>query len=51
MRPIPRGSVSRPESLIVRLFLAGFAVVVLTLATNLTPAMLLAGSIVFYVPL
>lgn len=49
MRPIPRGRVSRAEALCVGLVLAGFAVMVLALATNLTAAMLLAGTIVFYV--
>src|SRR6202140_4913217 len=36
MRPIPRGKISRFEALILGLFLGGFAVVVLALATNLT---------------
>jgi protoheme IX farnesyltransferase len=49
MRPIPRGKISRFEALVVGLVLAGFAVVVLALATNLTAAALLAGSILFYV--
>jgi protoheme IX farnesyltransferase len=49
MRPIPRGKVSRFEALIVGLLLGGFAVVVLALATNLTAAALLAGTILFYV--
>src|SRR5258708_37490448 len=40
MRPIPRGKVSRFEALILGLFLGGFAVVVLVLATNLTAAAL-----------
>lgn len=48
MRPIPRGSISRLEALTLGLLLAGFAVVVLALATNLTAAALLAGTIVFY---
>jgi protoheme IX farnesyltransferase len=49
MRPIPRGKVSRFEALILGLFLGGFAVVVLALATNLTAAALLASTILFYV--
>jgi protoheme IX farnesyltransferase len=49
MRPIPRGSVSRFGALVFGLFLGGFAVVVLALATNLTAAALLAGTILFYV--
>jgi protoheme IX farnesyltransferase len=48
-RPIPRGKVSRFEALILGLFLGGFAVAVLALATNLTAAALLAGTILFYV--
>jgi protoheme IX farnesyltransferase len=49
MRAIPRGKVSRFEALVFGLVLAGFAVVVLALATNLTAAALLAGTILFYV--
>ncbi len=49
MRPIPRGKVSRFEALVFGLVLGGFAVVVLTLATNLTAAALLAGTILFYI--
>ena len=49
MRPIPRGKVSRFEALILGLFLGGFAVVVLALATNFTAAALLASTILFYV--
>jgi protoheme IX farnesyltransferase len=49
MRPIPRGKVSRFEALILGLALGGFAVLVLALATNLTAAALLAGTILFYV--
>jgi protoheme IX farnesyltransferase len=49
MRPIPRGKVSRFEALILGLFLGGFAVVVLALATNLIAAALLASTILFYV--
>jgi heme o synthase len=48
MRPIPRGKISRLNALIFGLFLGGFAVVVLALATNLTAAALLAGTILFY---
>ncbi len=49
MRPIPRGRISRFEALILGLLLGGFAVAVLALATNLTAAALLAGTILFYV--
>jgi protoheme IX farnesyltransferase len=49
MRAIPRGKVSRFEALVFGLVLAGFAVVALALATNLTAAALLAGTILFYV--
>jgi protoheme IX farnesyltransferase len=49
MRPIPRGKVSRFEALVLGLFLGGFAVVVLALATNLTAAALLACTILFYI--
>src|ERR1700693_4268640 len=48
MRPIPCGKVSRFEALILGLFLGGFAVAVLALATNLTAAALLACTIIFY---
>jgi protoheme IX farnesyltransferase len=48
MRPIPRGKVSRFEALVLGLVLGGFAVAVLALATNLTAAALLAGTILFY---
>ncbi len=49
MRPIPRGKVSRFEALILGLFLGGFAVLVLAVATNLTAGALLASTILFYV--
>jgi|SRR5438552_3784024 len=49
MRPIPRGKVSRFEALVFGLGLSSIAVVVLALATNLTAAALLAGTILFYV--
>ena len=49
MRPIPRGRVSRFEALVFGLVLAAFAVTVLALATNLTAAALLAGTIFFYI--
>jgi protoheme IX farnesyltransferase len=49
MRPIPRGKVSPRQALVFGLVLSGFAVVVLALATNLTAAALLAGTIFFYV--
>jgi protoheme IX farnesyltransferase len=48
-RPIPRGKVSRFEALVLGLVLGGFAVAVLGLATNLTAAALLAGTILFYI--
>src|ERR1700749_4718287 len=49
MRPIPRGRVSRFEALVLGLVLGGSAVAVLALATNLTAAALLAGTILFYI--
>jgi protoheme IX farnesyltransferase len=49
MRPIPQGKISRFGALVFGLVLSGFAVVVLALATNLTAAALLAGTILFYV--
>ena len=49
MRPIPRGRVSRLEALVFGLVLGAFAVTVLALATNLTAAALLAGTIFFYI--
>jgi heme o synthase len=49
MRPIPRGRVSSFEALVFGLVLGAFAVTVLALATNLTAAALLAGTIFFYV--
>jgi heme o synthase len=49
MRPIPRGNVSRLKALVFGLMLSGFAVMVLALATNLTAAALLAGTILFYI--
>src|ERR1700686_4011855 len=49
MRPIPRGKISRFEALVFGLVLGGFAVTVLRLATNLTAAALLAGTILFYI--
>jgi protoheme IX farnesyltransferase len=49
MRPIPRSKISRLEALVFGLVLGGFAVIVLALATNLTAAALLAGTIFFYV--
>jgi heme o synthase len=48
-RPIPQGKVSRFEALVFGSALGGFAVVVLALATNLTAAALLAGTILFYI--
>jgi protoheme IX farnesyltransferase len=49
MRPIPRGKISRFEALVFGLVLGGFAVAVLALATNLTAAVLLACTILFYI--
>jgi heme o synthase len=49
MRPIPRGKISRFEALAFGLVLGVFAVAVLALATNLTAAVLLAGTILFYI--
>jgi protoheme IX farnesyltransferase len=49
MRPIPRGKVSPFGALVFGIVLSGFAVVVLALATNVTAAALLAGTIVFYI--
>jgi heme o synthase len=49
MRPIPRGRVSRFEALAFGLALAGFAVALLALATNLTAAALLTCNIIFYI--
>src|SRR3984957_5771643 len=49
MRPIPRGKISRFEALVFGLVLGGFAVAVLGVATNLTAAALLAGTILFYI--
>ncbi|WFU45500.1 heme o synthase (plasmid) [Bradyrhizobium sp. CB82] len=49
MRPIPRGKVSKAEALVFGLVLGAIAVATLSLATNLTAAASLAGSILFYV--
>ena len=49
MRPIPRGTVSRSEALAFGLVLAGGAVALLGLSTNVLAAALLALAIVFYV--
>jgi protoheme IX farnesyltransferase len=48
-RPIPRGTVARSEALVFGLLLAGGAIAVLSLATNLLAAGLLAFTIAFYV--
>jgi len=48
-RPIPRGTVSRPEALVFGVILACSAVAVLALAANFTAAALLAFTIFFYV--
>jgi protoheme IX farnesyltransferase len=48
MRPIPRGNVSRFAALVFGLVLGVLAVAGLALATNLTAAALLAGTILFY---
>jgi heme o synthase len=50
MRPIPRGKVSPLEALILGLGLASGAVLLLAVATNLVAAALLAGAVLFYVP-
>jgi heme o synthase len=49
MRPIPRGTVSKNEALLLGLVLGAAAVAALALATNLAAAALLAGTILFYV--
>ncbi len=49
MRPIPRGRVSKVEALVFGAVLGAIAVVVLSFATNLTAAALLACTILFYV--
>jgi heme o synthase len=49
MRPIPRGKISKIEALVFGLVLGVIAVTTLALATNLTAAALLAGTILFYV--
>jgi heme o synthase len=49
MRPIPRGTVPKGDALVFGLVLGTIAVVMLALATNLTAAALLAGTILFYV--
>jgi protoheme IX farnesyltransferase len=48
-RPIPRGEVSRTEALVFGLVLAGSAVALLGLSTNVLAAVLLTLAIVFYV--
>ena len=48
MRPIPQGKVSKVEALVFGVALGAIAVAVLALATNLTAAALLAGTILFY---
>ena len=49
MRPIPRGKVSRAEALVLGIGLAASAVLVLALATNAAAAVLLGGTIFFYI--
>jgi protoheme IX farnesyltransferase len=49
MRPLPRGKVSRTEALVFGLVLAGGAVALLGLSTNVLAAALLAFTIIFYV--
>jgi heme o synthase len=49
MRPIPRGTVTRAEALVLGLVLAVVSVAALGLACNLMAAALLAGAIAFYV--
>jgi len=48
MRPIPRGKVSPTEALIFGLVLGAAAVALIAVAANLTAAVLLAGTILFY---
>ena len=48
MRPIPRGRISRFAALVLGLVMGVLAVAGLALATNLTSAALLAGTILFY---
>jgi protoheme IX farnesyltransferase len=48
-RPIPRGKISRVEALVFGLVLAGSAVAVLALVTNVRAAALLGFAIFFYV--
>ena len=48
MRPIPRGNVSRFAALVFGLTLGALAVAGLAVATNMTAAALLAGTILFY---
>ena len=49
MRPIPQGKVSKVEALVFGAVLGAIAVAILALATNLTAAALLAGTILFYI--
>ena len=49
MRPIPQGRVSKVEALVFGAVLGAIAVAILALATNLTAAALLAGTILFYI--
>src|SRR5215831_10578138 len=49
MRPIPRGTVSQLEALILGVVLSGAAVAVLAVAVNVRAAALLAFTIFFYV--
>src|SRR5499427_4525208 len=49
MRPIPRGKVSKAETLVFGLVLGVIAVTTLALATNLAAAALMACTILFYV--
>jgi protoheme IX farnesyltransferase len=49
MRPIPRGKVSQVEALVFGLALTTGAVVLLALATNITAAAQLGGTVLFYV--
>src|SRR6266702_7031431 len=48
MRPIPRGKISRLDALVFGLVMGVLAVAGLALATNLTAAALLAGTILLY---